>query len=87
MLVVGEKEFQAHRLVLSTRSPVFAAMFEHECTEKQDGTVQITDVPLDTFEVLLRYIYTDSVSSKDQFTADLLMAADKVRTLCTALML
>ena len=33
--VVPGKEYQAHKAVLAARSPVFAAMFEHEMEERK----------------------------------------------------
>ena len=74
--ITGDQEFQAHKLILSARSQVFAAMFEHECEETRKVT--ITDVSVEAFEELLRYIYTGKVSSVEQYTGDLLVAADKV---------
>ena len=78
VLEAGGKQLKAHKCVLSTRSPVFAAMFEHDCKEKQDSSVEITDVPWDVLEALLRYIYTGQVQSLDQFALELMTAADKV---------
>ena len=78
VLKTGEKQLKAHKLVLSTRSPVFAAMFEHDCKEKLDSSVEITDVSGGVLEALLRYIYTGQVQSLDQFALELITAADKV---------
>ncbi|KOB75925.1 Speckle-type poz protein, partial [Operophtera brumata] len=43
-LAVGGREFQAHKAILAARSPVFAAMFEHEMEERKRNRVDITDV-------------------------------------------
>ena len=61
IFVIGEetkKEFQAHKLILSARSPVFTAMFEKEADQNR---VHIVDIEPDTFQVLLEYIYSDKV--------------------------
>lgn len=69
--------FQAHKLLLAARSPVFAAMFEHDMKEREVGAVEVVDVDREVFAELLRYIYTDRVASLDQVALRLLSAADK----------
>ena len=78
VLLVGGTEFKAHKNILSARSKVFAAMFEHDCLEKQQSSVTITDVAAGVFEELLRYIYSSKMPDLDQFATGLLAAADKV---------
>ncbi|XP_015112411.1 protein roadkill [Diachasma alloeum] len=56
-LIVGETKFYAHKLILSVRSSVFAAMF----TDKTKSTVEITDFSDRVIKALLRYIYSDEV--------------------------
>lgn len=77
-LCAGGKEFQVHRSILGARSPVFAAMFEHETVEKLQNRVNIEDVDSDVMQQLLRYIYsgcTDDVTPA--VSLSLLAAADK----------
>ncbi|CAG5101212.1 Similar to spop: Speckle-type POZ protein (Xenopus tropicalis) [Cotesia congregata] len=74
---VGEEKLQAHRIILMTRSPVLASMFNQEMSEKKVNEVVITDISSDTFEKLLEYIYTDEVSDLEEDAAELLKAADK----------
>lgn len=74
---VGEEKLQAHRIILMTRSPVLASMFNQEMSEKKLNEVVITDISSDTFEKLLEYIYTDEVSDLEEDAAELLEAADK----------
>ena len=78
MLMVGGSELRAHKLILATRSPVFAAMFRHEYKEKVDSAVDVKDVELDVFQEMLKYIYTGEVSSLDKHASELLIAAEKV---------
>ena len=44
-LLVGEerKEIKTHKLVLSARSPVFSAMFQHQMAENRTNSVKIED--------------------------------------------
>lgn len=82
-LVVGSGcSFRVHKAILSARSPVFEAMFEHDMRENEENSVEITDVAAEVLEKLLGYIYTGKVPFElDRFAPELLMAADKVRTL------
>lgn len=48
-------EIPAHRLILSASSPVFEAMFSHKMSESIDGVVDIDDIPLESFQLLLEY--------------------------------
>lgn len=57
-LLVKDKEYKAHRAVLMARSSVFAAMFQHETSEKQTGIVNIPDCDPETFEEFLEFLYT-----------------------------
>ena len=79
------KEFPAHTLILASRSPVFAAMFEHDMKEKQERKVLIADLNSSTVEDLVHFMYTDTVEST--VTTELLLAANKyqiprLKTLC-----
>ncbi|KAH9374907.1 hypothetical protein HPB48_000884 [Haemaphysalis longicornis] len=64
-LNVGGKEIKAHRNILAARSPVFAAMFEHDMREKLESRVDITDVDYDTMLQVVRFIYTGRTPKTD----------------------
>lgn len=86
-LNVGGKEIKAHRNILVARSPVFAAMFEHDMREKLQSRVDITDVDYDTMLEVVRFIYTGRTPSTDGMADQLLIAADKyalgrLKTMC-----
>ena len=54
-------------------------MFEHETTrEAQENRVVITDVDVEVFQELLRYVYVGVVQQMDQLADRLLAASDKV---------
>ena len=61
------------------RSPVFAAMFEHEMEERKQNRVAITDVDHEVLKEMLRFIYTGKAPNLEKMADDLLAAADKVR--------
>ncbi|EDS28705.1 conserved hypothetical protein [Culex quinquefasciatus] len=64
-MIIGKKQFRAHKAILAVRSPVFAAMFEHDMQESKENTE------------VLRFIYTGKVQDMDQLARALLIAADK----------
>lgn len=76
-LAIGNKEFRAHKAILAARSPVFAAMFEHNMKERRLNKVVITDVTDDVFREMLRFIYTGKVQNLPNMADTLLAAADK----------
>ncbi|XP_057318343.1 speckle-type POZ protein-like [Microplitis mediator] len=78
---VDDKEFQAHKIILMTRSPVLAAMFSHDMIEKKENKISIPDISSGIFEMVLKYIYTDEVTDLDLYADDLLEAADKYQLL------
>uniref|UniRef100_A0ACB8G2N7 Uncharacterized protein n=1 Tax=Sphaerodactylus townsendi TaxID=933632 RepID=A0ACB8G2N7_9SAUR len=74
---VEGKEFKAHKSVLSARSPVFNAMFEHEMEESKKNRVEINDVDPEVFKEMMRFIYTGKAPNLDKMADSLLAAADK----------
>lgn len=77
VLMVGTKEFRAHKAILAARSRVFAAMFEHNMKEKRLNKVVITDVTDAVLKEMLRFIYTGKVQNLPNMADSLLAAADK----------
>lgn len=68
-----------YNIEISARSPVFAAMFEHEMEERKQNRVAITDVEHEVLREMLRFIYTGKSQNLEKMADDLLAAADKVR--------
>ncbi|CAM0902586.1 unnamed protein product [Alopecurus aequalis] len=58
---VGGQEFGAHRSVLAARSPVFRAQLVGPMAEKDMRCIKVVDLEPDIFDMMLRYIYTDSL--------------------------
>lgn len=76
--VIDDEKFSAHRLVLSARSSVFAAMFNSNMMEKNNGLVEITDIQSNIFKHLLRFIYCSKVDDVDlSELLKLMLAGDK----------
>lgn len=71
-------EFKSHKIILASRSPVFAAMFTHEMKEKKHCRVEIVDMEKDVLKEMLTYMYTDKASDLEKMANGLLVAAGKV---------
>ncbi|GBM77491.1 Speckle-type POZ protein-like B [Araneus ventricosus] len=77
-LKCGSASIPAHKLILSARSPVFAAMFKNPMKETHKNEVDITDIDASVLQAMITYIYTAKTSDLTVSTAsDLLFAADK----------
>ncbi|XP_055352999.1 speckle-type POZ protein-like [Paramacrobiotus metropolitanus] len=86
-------QFPAHRAILAAQSPVFAAMFQNDTSEKANGTCNIIDFEGDILQLLVRYAYTRELSAEDggKQIVKLWCAADKydipeLRNACEDLM-
>ncbi|XP_021845606.1 BTB/POZ and MATH domain-containing protein 3 isoform X2 [Spinacia oleracea] len=58
---VGDEKFNAHKLVLAARSPVFRAQFFGLVGNPNMDTVVVEDVEPSIFKAMLLYIYSDSL--------------------------
>ena len=73
---VENEKIRAHRAILKARSPVFAAMFQHDMKENKTNETEIKDVTPAAFKALLRFIYTGQCEVGN-FAQELLIAANK----------
>ena len=78
----GQEVIKAHTSILSSGSPVLAAMFQNDFKENLERVVLIKDIEAKVFENLLHYIYVGECellkSGEGNGVADLLLvAADK----------
>ena len=71
-----DKDIEAHTLIISSGSPVLAAMFQNEFKEKQERIAIIRETRADVFEKLLYFIYTGDFDFGFHDIAALLVAAD-----------
>ena len=63
--------------MLSTGSPVLAAMFQHDLKESQSRVIEIADISPKVFQEVLRFLYSGTAKEMDGMAMDLLVAADK----------
>jgi hypothetical protein len=69
--------FNAHKLILAARSPVFAAMFSSHTLESTTNIIEINDLRSETIQSMLEYIYTGKVNDIKNSTVELYRCADK----------
>jgi speckle-type POZ protein len=82
---VKEVIFQAHRIVLAMRSPVFKAELYGPLRDKLNRIIAVQDMEPPVFKGLLHFIYTDSLPAMDdldgteyeEMAKHLLVAADR----------
>ena len=81
------KSFPVHKMLLSARSDVFAAILAHENRETNDNKIEIDDTNPDTVEIFLSYLYGSKLPHMNiEKASNLMMMADKynVRALTEA---
>ena len=82
MFLVSKETFAAHRLMLTTRSPVFMAQLFGQMKETTTSHVRIDDVDPRVSRAMLHFVYTDSLPEMDSsdepaVAQHLIVAADK----------
>ncbi|XP_065205317.1 speckle-type POZ protein B-like [Planococcus citri] len=77
VLIVGSREYRAHRNILASRSPVLAARLHHELEENGQNRINIKDMNAEIMDEFLRYIYTGRCENLENVAESLLAAADK----------
>ncbi|KAL3812711.1 hypothetical protein ACJIZ3_013979 [Penstemon smallii] len=95
---VEEETFYAHKIILSTKSPVFSAQFFGPLKEENTQFIRIEEMQAFVFKVLLHFIYYDVIPDVEKelagleatmMTQHLLVAADRygierLKSLCEA---
>jgi len=76
-----DKMFEAHQVILSSRSPVFRGMFQADMKEKKSQHVEVKDLEPDVVAEMLKFIYTGSCVATEEnpdldMVSDLLVASD-----------
>lgn len=73
LVVKDEKEFQAHRSVLSQASSFFEKLLNSDMKENNEGVIRLEMVPESQMEDILEFIYTGSVHISTQENAENLL--------------
>lgn len=65
---VDGETFNAHKLVLATRSPVFRAQLLGPMRDTNTTCIKVEDIEAPVFEALLHFIYWDSLPDMEELT-------------------
>ena len=78
-VVTDGKEFKAHKVVLATQSPFFETRLEQRwLTEEALGCrIDMRDVPAETMDMILTYMYTGKVKDINNAACELLPKAEE----------
>ncbi|CRK97105.1 CLUMA_CG010458, isoform A [Clunio marinus] len=73
---VGETIFPVHKLILSSRSPVFKRMFAGNFKESTSSSQEVSDVSAQVFGEMLHFMYKSKINNLEH-AEDLLAIADR----------
>ena len=71
-----DKEFKAHRNVLSEASAFFSTLFQVDMKENREGIVRLKEISGAVMEDVLEFIYKGSVEVTQENSEDLIAAAN-----------
>lgn len=74
-LKVQDRMFSAHRIVLAACSDYFCAMFTGNLSERDQEIIELHEISADVMEVLLDFVYTETVNVSVENVQELLPAA------------
>jgi len=76
LVTKDDKEFKAHRNVLSAASPFFFKLLQSDMKENREGIVRFEEISGAVMEDVLEFIYTGSVEVTQENSEDLVAAAN-----------
>lgn len=71
--------FKLHKIIVCTQSKPLAAAFKGNFKESEDSTIALEDDEPEIVDVMVRFLYAQSLNLKATKTNSLLMLAVKVR--------
>jgi len=76
LVTKDDKEFKAHRNVLSAASPFLLKLLQSDMKENREGIVRFEEISAAVMEDVLEFIYTGSVEVTQENSEDLITAAN-----------
>ncbi|XP_066263974.1 kelch-like protein 13 [Branchiostoma lanceolatum] len=68
LVYVEDARFKVHKQVLMEKSDFFHSMFTHSLRESQENTAVLRGLEEETFETLLKFMYTSEMSLTEDYT-------------------
>jgi hypothetical protein len=81
ILCVDGQEFPTHRIILSSFSAYFRAMFASEMAEKSQDRVSINGVEPSMLQLIIQYAYTSEINITKSNVQSLLSASNLLQVL------
>nr|XP_039252170.1 kelch-like protein 5 isoform X1 [Styela clava] len=75
-LIVGSKRIPAHKLVLSSTSDYFHAMFNHDLLESTQSEIELNDIDPEALDELVKYMYSGKLELREDNVERLLSTAN-----------
>jgi len=76
LVTKDDKEFKAHRNVLTAASPLFCKLLQSDMKENREGIVRFEEISGSVMEDVLEFMYTGSVEVTQENSKDLIAAAN-----------
>ena len=76
LVTKDDKEFKAHRNILSAASPFFCKLLQSDMKENREGIVRFEEISDPVMEDVLEFIYTGNVEVTQENCKDLIAAAN-----------
>ena len=76
LVTKDDKEFKAHRNVLSAASPFFCKLLQSDMKENREGIVRFEEISGAVMEEVLEFVYTGSIEVTQENCKDLIAAAN-----------
>ena len=76
LVTKDDKEFKAHRNVVSAASPFFSKFLQSDMKENQEGIVRFEEISGAVIEDVLEFVYTGSVQVTQENSKDLIASAN-----------
>lgn len=74
-IVIENQEFSAHKVILTSSSPYFYTMFLSDFGERAKSRVELKGLDVNSFEVIVKFIYTGQLEISTENAQSLIMAA------------
>jgi hypothetical protein len=62
-ILINDREFKVHKFLLTARSPTLAELLQNN---PEVVNLNLVDIPVEIFELILKFIYTDELPCEDE---------------------